>query len=137
MSNISQNVINGWSRAGIHQFDISFFRLCSNDVTKEWNIEDEVYIGDVMVKVEFQGGNRIVSLYFDDCENRAYQYLKDSIQEAKDKASMDYVARHNSYLFHVEFDSNEEVSAGPDINVSKNQCYVDEGENRIIFICKE
>ena len=136
MSNISEAVVNNWSRVGIYQFDIVFFRVCANDVTNERSIEDEVYIGDVAVQVEYQGENRIVSLFFDDYENKAYKHLKDSIWEAKDEVSKNYEARHNRYLFHVEFESDKEVSAGADINVSKNQCFVDESENRIIFICK-
>lgn len=136
MSNISKTVTNGWNRKGIHQLEVSFCRLSSNAITKEWNIEDEIQMEDVLVQVELDGEDRIVSLCFPDCEDETYKCLKDSIRDAKDKASMDYAARHNRYLFHVEFESDKEVSVGPDITVSKNQCFVDEAENRIIFICK-
>ena len=136
MSTISKTVTNGWNKKGIHQIEALYYRLSSNVITKEWNIEDEIQMDKAYVLVEFDGDERIVSLCFADCEDEAFRGMKDSIREAKDKASMDYASRYNRYLFHVEFNVDAEVSIGPDVCVSKHQCYVDEDENRIIFICK-
>ena len=118
----------------VHQFDISFMRVCTNKEKKDMIIEDEKEMSNVIVDVSFQDNERIITLFFWDCHDEGYLHLKRSIEQAKEDKPFDYAAKDNSYIFRLEFESAMEISCGGDICVTKKKCYVDEDNNAIVFI---
>lgn len=120
----------------VHQFDISFMRVCTNKAKKDMIIEDEKEMSDVMVDVSLQDKERIITLFFLDCEDEDYLHLKQSIEYAKQDNPFDYEAKDNSYMFRLEFDSEKEISCGGDLCATKSKCYIDETNNAIVFMGK-
>ena len=135
MKNYYVPVLRKCRRKNLNQFDISFMRVRSNKLNKEFGIENEKEMKDVIVDVSYEGQDRVVALMFMDCEDENYIHIKQSINEVKDDAATDYETKENSYIFHLEFDSSKEISCGGDVSVSKNRCYVDENNNSIVFVC--
>lgn len=119
---------------GANQFDVTFMRVCSNKQTDLFLLEDDKEMKDVIVDVYYQDEKRIVTLLFQDCEDENYLHLKESILNAKEQDILDYESKYNSYIFHLEFDTEKEISCGGDVNASKSRCFVDEGNNSIVFI---
>lgn len=120
----------------VHQFDISFMRVCTNKVKKDMIIEDEKEMYDVIVDVSLQDKERIITLFFTDCADEDYLHLKQSIEYAKQDNPFDYEAKDNSYIFRLEFDSEKEISCGGDLCTTKSKCYIDETNNAIVFMGK-
>lgn len=134
MSRLNETVASNWKVNDTNVFDVSFMRICANDLTREFEIENEINAKNVTVMTSYDGNDRIVSLYFEDYQDENYLQMKLSIQDAKDFYPTDYEAKYNRYIFHVEFESDEEIACGGDISVSKNMCHVDESNNAIIFV---
>ena len=120
----------------LNQFDISFMRVCTNKTKKDMIIEDEKEMSNVIVDVSLQDKERIITLFFIDCEDEDYLHLKQSIEYANQDNPFDYEAKDNSYIFRLEFDSEKEISCGGDLCATKSKCYIDETNNAIVFIGK-